>query len=123
MVQPSSDFSHEKFEQDQLELLRGSFLGGWHTDDGSTRPFISGVSFDAVDLRGTFPDSSIVALFHASDYPGIQFGRRWKLYDEQGKPEDLDYIDVHLMEDIESANGGLPPPGQCRPDSDGVVWF
>lgn len=123
MMQLSAGFNSDQFEQVQLERLRESLLGGWHGDDGSAEPFIPGVSFDAVELQGEFPDRSMVALFRASDYPGVRFGRRWRLYDELGNPKDLDFVHIHLMEDIESATAGLPPLDQCIPDSDGVVWF
>lgn len=81
------------------------------------------MTFNAIDLRGDFPDRVIVALFHAADRPGIQFGRRWGLYDELGNPIDHEYADIGLMEDVMSSGGGLPPAGQCVPDAGGVVWF
>jgi hypothetical protein len=125
MPQPQlpAGFDVDRFEQSQLDRLRESFLGGWHTEDGDMRPFIEGVSFDTVELRGHFPGRQIVALFHAQDRPGIQFGRHWWLYDELGNPVEHEYADIGLMEDIESAGGGLPAPASCLPDSDGVVWF
>ena len=64
-----------------------------------------------------------MALFHAVDRPGIQFGRRWRLYDELGNPVDHEYADIHLMEDVESAGGGLPPADGCVTDEAGVAWF
>jgi hypothetical protein len=112
-----------QFEQDQLDRLRGSFLGGWRTSEGGTRPFIKDVTFDAVELRDEFPDAVIVALFHAADRPGIRFGRRWRLYDELGNPVDHQYADIHLMEDVESSGGGLPPADSCVTDETGVTWF
>jgi len=125
MPQPQlpAGFDADRFEQSQLDQLRGSFLDGWHAEDGDVKPFIEGVSFDTVVLRGDFPDRQIVALFRAHDRPGIQFGRRWRLYDELGNPVEHEYADIGLMEDIESAGGGLPAPGSCVPDADGVVWF
>jgi hypothetical protein len=113
----------QQFEHDQLDRLRGGFLGGWRTSEGGTRPFIKGVTFDVVELRNEFPDAVIVALFHAADRPGIQFGRRWRLYDELGNPVDRKYADVYLMEDVESSGGGLPPNDSCVPDETGVTWF
>ena len=112
-----------QFEHDQLDGLRVAFLGGWRTSEGGTRPFIAGVTFDVVELRGEFPDAVVVALFHAVDRPGIQFGRRWRLYDELGNPVDHQYADMHLMEDVESAGGGLPPVDSCVTDEAGVSWF
>jgi hypothetical protein len=113
----------QQFERDQLDRLRGAFLGGWRTSQGGTRPFIAGVTFDVIELRGQFPEGVIVALFHAADRPGIQFGRRWRLYDELGNPVDHKYADIHLMEDVESSGGGLPPDGSCVTDETGVAWF
>ena len=81
------------------------------------------MTFGVIELRGEFPDRAVVALFRAGDRPGIQFGRRWRLYDELGNPVDHQYADIHLMEDIESSGGGLPPAGDCVPDAAGVVWF
>jgi hypothetical protein len=112
-----------QFEHDQLDGLRGAFLGGWGTPEGGMRPFIEGVTFDVIEVRGEFPDRVMVALFHAMDRPGIQFGRQWGLYDELGNPVDYGYADIGLMEDVESAGGGLPPAGRCIPDEAGVVWF
>ncbi len=116
-------FDSDQFEQAQLDRLRGAFLEGWLTSEGGTRPFIGGVTFGVIELRGEFPDRAVVALFRAGDRPGIQFGRRWRLYDELGNPVDHQYADIHLMEDIESSGGGLPPAGDCVPDAGGVVWF
>ena len=116
-------FDAAGFEQSQLGHLRGAFLGGWRAEDGAVTPFIEGVSFDTVELRGEFPDRQIVALFHAQDRPGIQFGRRWQLYDELGNPIEYEFGEIGLMEDIESVSGGLPPPASCLPDAHGVVWF
>ena len=111
----------DQFENAQLAALRASFQGGWTDEDGTEYPFIDGIDFDSIELRGGFPDSHIVARFRALPRPGISFARRWNLYDELGNTQDLEYADIHLMEDIES--GGLPPAEACQPDGDGVVWF
>ena len=113
----------QQFEHDHLDRLRAAFLGGWRSSEGETKPFIEGVTFDSVELRGEFPGRVIVALFHAVDRPGIQFGRRWRLYDELGNPIDHQYADIHLMEDVKSAGGGLPPIDGCVTDEAGVSWF
>ena len=112
----------QQFEHDQLDALRAAFLGGWHTSVGGTKPFIEGVTFDSIELRGEFPDRVIVALFHAADRPGIQFGRRWRLYDELGNPVDHEYADIYLMENVKSAGSGLPPAERCVTDETGVAW-
>ena len=111
----------DEFEAAQLAALRAGFGGGWTGEDGTEYPFIDGIDFDSVELRGRFPDSHIVARFRARARPGIAFARRWNLYDELGNTQDLEYADIHLMEDVES--DGLPPAEACQPDGDGVVWF
>jgi hypothetical protein len=112
----------QQFEHDQLDRLRAAFLGGWRTSEGSTEPFIEGVTFDSIDLRGEFPDAVIVALFHAADRPGIQFGRRWRLYDELGNPVDHEHADIYLMEKVQSAGSALPPADSFVTDETGVAW-
>lgn len=69
------------------------------------------------------PGHHIVALFQAEDGPGVLFGRRWDLYVELGNPVDHEYADIGLMEDVQSACGGLPAPDSCVPDANEVVWF
>jgi hypothetical protein len=116
-------FDSQQFEHDQLDRLRGAFLGGWQTSEGDTEPFIEGVTFDSIELRGQFPEAVIVALFHAADRPGVQFGRRWRIYDELGNPVDHEYAGIYLMEDVKSAGSGLPPVDSCVTDEAGVAWF
>jgi len=110
-------------EREQLEFFQSALFGGWTVEESVTRPFITGVTFDSVQLREAFPDSQIVAPFHSDDRPGIQFGRRWRIYDELGNLSDLQYAEIHLLEDVESGSGGLPSMDRCQPDEAGVVWF
>jgi hypothetical protein len=119
--EPPPGLDVRQFEQTQLERLSAELLGGWTDSDGQQLPLIRGVSFDALELRGAFPGTEVVALFHGASRPGIQFGRRLGLYDELGNPVDHDHAGIFLMEDVES--GGLPPPARCVPDAGGVVWF
>jgi hypothetical protein len=125
------DLDPVRFEQAQLDHFRRWFLGGPpdHPErndpdqPAGAEPFIDGVSFDAVELRGEFPDCEVVATFQAADRPGIRFARRWRLYDELGNPCDHEYARVYLEEDILAGSGGLPPLDRCVPDVDGLVWF
>ncbi len=141
------DVDPERFEQDQLDQFRLSFLGGPQDRPGDEdrtspvgrpdrpgemeepdqsaerEPFIAGVFFDSVELRGEFPDREVVATFRASDRPGIRFARRWRLYDELGNPCEHEYAGVYLEEDILAGDGGLPSLERCVPDADGLVWF
>lgn len=102
--------------------LRASFRGGWEDEDGNRRPYIHGVTFEAIDLEGTFPEAAVVATFRHADRPRIRFGRRFPLYDELGNPVGGDdYWDIELMEDVET--GRLPPDAACVADGDGIVWM
>jgi hypothetical protein len=119
-----SGLDRDRYEAVQCDSLREAFFGGWVAEDGAQRPYIDGVTFESVEIRGSFPDTVIVALFRSEDRPGIRFGRCWRLYDELGNPEDesLEYADVGLMEDVESGDG-LPQTDACAPDAEGIVWF
>jgi hypothetical protein len=119
---PPPGLDPDQFDRDSLAALAGSLLGGWIAGDGSSRPLVEGVAIGPVELRGTFPDSAVVAMFRTADRPGIQFGRRWPLYDELGNPLDPGYAAIYLMEDVQSGDG-LPPAARCQPDSAGVAWF
>ncbi len=121
-VPPGLDL--DRYEAEQRDSLREVFVGGWVAEDGSRRPYIDGVTFESFELRGSFPDTVIVALFRSENRPGIRFGRRWRLYDELGnlEGESLEYADVGLMEDVESGDG-LPMTDACTADAEGIVWF
>ena len=121
---PPPGLDLDRYEAEQRDSLREVFVGGWVAEDGSRRPYIDGVTFESVELRGSFPDTVIVALFRSENRPGIRFGRRWRLYDELGNPEgeSLEYADVGLMEDVESGDG-LPMTDACTADAEGIVWF
>jgi hypothetical protein len=119
---PPPGFDPDQFDQDTLAALAGALLGGWGDETGSSQPLIEGVTIGPVELHGIFPDSKVVAMFRAANRPGIQFARRWVLYDELGNPVDPGYAAIYLMEDVKSGYG-LPAPADCQPDSAGVVWF
>ena len=70
---PPPGLDLEAHEQRQLHPLRQSLLGTWTGEDGDTRPFIDGVTFDSVRLEDAFPSSAVVALFHAVSHHGVQF--------------------------------------------------
>lgn len=86
-------------------------------------PYIRGVAFEEVRLDGEFPDTELVLLFRSQSHPGVLFGRRRRLWEEDGSPIAMVniLIGIHLQEDIESGEPGLPP----RPDVDasGIAWF
>ena len=112
------------YETGVRDDLRAAFFGGWtSSDDGRVVPYITGVTFESVEVHGEFPDTQVVALFRSEDRPGVRFARRWTLYDEAGNPEDerMEYADVGLMEDVDT--GCLPPVADCVPDAEGIVWL
>ncbi|MEX1008144.1 MAG: hypothetical protein WD271_09920 [Acidimicrobiia bacterium] len=120
---PPTGVDLDQFEQQELEGMRASLLGGWRDQSGKTQPFLEGVEFERIELRGRFPDTQVVSTFRAADRPGILFARRWNLYDELGNTSNLEYADIHLMEDVKAVGRGFPPLDECEPDVDGVVWF
>ena len=85
-VTPPPGANLEAHERAFLDRLRDEIFGGWTTPQGEQRPFIDGVTFEVVERRGTFPDTEIVALFHADERPDTTFGRAWPCYDELGNP-------------------------------------
>jgi hypothetical protein len=110
-------------EEAELVKIRDSLLQGWVDNEGRSSPFIEGVRFESVELQDSFPRTAVIGLFQSDHHAGVLFGRRWALYDELGNPCELTYRDIHLMEDIESGAGGLPPLEDCIADEAGVVWF
>jgi hypothetical protein len=110
-------------ESDQLDSLRSGLLEGWRAEDGSVLPFIEGVSFDAVELRGEFPNTEVVALFCSDGHPGVRFGRRWRLSDDLGDVASTEYAGIGLMEDVLAEGHGMPSLEDCIPDEEGTVWF
>jgi hypothetical protein len=119
--QPPADLDMREFERSQFDRFRSEMRSVHVDEQGRITPLIEGVSMDAVELRGTFPDSQLVALFHSADRPAVQFGRRSSLYDELGNPVWHQWADIYLEEDI--TTGGLPPLGECVPDAAGIVWI
>jgi hypothetical protein len=84
---------------------------------------VEGVTFDRVFVDGTFPDAELIVHFRSRHRRGITFGRRWRLFDDYGVPQHLDYVTIEMEEDVVAAGHGLPPISRCQPDDQGVVWF
>ena len=122
-AQPPEDVDLSLYESRSFERLRSGLVGGWQGDDGTTHPLIDGITFESVDLMGTFPETHVIASFKSEDRPGITFARKWLLYDELGNPVDHEYAEIYLMEDVEAMGYGLPPMSECVPGPDGLVWF
>jgi len=109
------------------DRLAAEVTGGWIRRDPETgredrRPFIRGVEFKAVRLDGVFPQTRLVLLFRAESHPGVLFGRRRRIWEDDGALSDvIDCVGINLMEDIEACGYGLPSDPVA--DEAGVVWF
>lgn len=114
-------------EEQTRDRIAAAFFRGWLGTDPESgrkvqRPYIRGVTFEDVRLEGEFPETRVVALFRSEDHPGVLFGRRRRVWDDDGSYSDvITVMDVNLMEDIEACGYGLPANPQ--PDESGVVWF
>ncbi len=85
-------------------------------------PYIRGVALEEVRLDGEFPNTQLVLPFRAQSHPGVLFGRR-RLWKEDGSPVEMVdiLIGIHLREDIESGEPGLPSHPEV--DATGIAWF
>jgi hypothetical protein len=115
-------------EEQVCDRLARSLFGGWIATDPETGaetrlPYIHGIEFEDVRLEGQFPDTEVVALFRSVDHPGVRFGRRRRIWDNNGAflIGLIDVMDVNLMEDVEACGYGLPQ--HPEPDDSGIAWF
>lgn len=124
---PPPKINATEVEREELERVRGAFFGGWVATDQETgettnHPYIRGVEFEEVRLEGEFPNTEIVAYFRSKDHPGTVFGRRCRIWTDDGMWDDpASVMDMNLMEDIEACGYGLP--ANPEPGPDGIVWF
>lgn len=81
---------------------------GGHTLDG--RDVVEG------RLLGQWPDARLEWTFGHTSRPGLVLRRRVELFDEVGRKTYPEYVDVGLMEDLDTDR--IPPAGQAR---DGVL--
>ncbi|PFG98896.1 hypothetical protein A8924_6422 [Saccharopolyspora erythraea NRRL 2338] len=68
------------------------------------------------EIEGEWPDLRVRLAFRHPHLPGGWLRRRWRVFDEVGRPTSETHADVHLMEDLET--GQLPPPEEAV---DGVL--
>lgn len=69
-----------------------------------------------VALVGRWPDTAVEVTFGHHLFPGGRLRRRVALFDELGRPADVEYSDIGLMEDLDTAD--LPPVSEAV---DGVL--
>ena len=64
-------------------------------------PYGRGVSFEEVRLDGEFPDTQLVILLRAESHPGVLFGRRRRLWEQDGSRVEMAdiLIGIHLQEE------------------------
>ncbi len=88
-------------------------LDAWWTDEtGSVGPLSSGLSDPRVEVVGDWPATALHITFRWAQRPGVRLRRVVALYDELGRPQEPEYADVHLMEDLDTGNvPSAPAPG------------
>ncbi|WP_300009414.1 hypothetical protein [Pseudonocardia sp.] len=84
----------------------------WRGTDGDPgSPLAAGLSGARAELVGSWPDQAVQVTFRHPWYPAGLLRRRLTLFDELGRPLDLEYCDIHLMEDLDTRD--LPPPSEA----------
>jgi hypothetical protein len=83
---------------------------------------LESVVFEDVRLEGTFPNTEVVILFRTSYRPEVRFGRRERIWSDDGvyETEGSAVILTNLEESI-IFKPGLP--FDAEPDLSGVVWI
>jgi hypothetical protein len=95
-----------------VSALREEFAGlgepsiMWSADTDTTRRVRSDYRSVQVDVEGTWPDTEVIVSFEHTDVPFLRLRRRYRVFDETGRPLDWEYVTVHLEEDI--ATGDVP---------------
>ena len=123
---PPGPIDAGEMERKALDEVTAEVNGGWVRTDPETgakdqRPLIRGVTFEEVRLEGSFPDTAVVALFRSESHPGVLFGRRRRIWADDGAWEGADYLGINLMEDVEACGHGLPRDPSM--DESGIAWF
>jgi hypothetical protein len=123
---PPGPIDAEEMEGRAREQVAAAVHGGWIQTDPATGkqrtlPFIRGVTFEEVRLEGRFPETTIVVVFRAETHPGVLFGRRRRLWADDGAWDDQGVFADNLMEDIEACRYGLPVDPVI--DRSGIAWF
>jgi hypothetical protein len=84
------------------------------TDAWSRRP--SDYRNVAVVTEGTWPHTEVVVSFEHRSVRDLRLRRRYRVFDDSGRPIEHEYVTVYLEEDI--ATGDIPPRTEAR---DGVL--
>jgi hypothetical protein len=95
-----------------VDRLRAQFLSLdervilWTRDHPEPRSAPSDHRNVEVVTDGSWPDTEIVVSFEHTAVPFLRLRRRYRVFDETGRPIDWTYVTVHLEEDVLTA---LPP--------------
>ncbi|MGL3199725.1 MULTISPECIES: hypothetical protein [Curtobacterium] len=80
---------------------------GWSRGVDGARRFRSDYREVRVQVEGEWPDTEVVASFEHAAVPFLRLRRRYRVFDDTGRPVDHGYVTVYLEEDI--ATGHIPP--------------
>ncbi|GAA2779632.1 hypothetical protein [Saccharopolyspora taberi] len=69
--------------------------------------YLRGVADARSEIDGRWPDLGVRLTFRHPYFPGGWLSRRWRVFDEIGRPVSHEYASVHLMEDLDTHH--LPP--------------
>ncbi|MDN5765187.1 MAG: hypothetical protein L0H96_13030 [Humibacillus sp.] len=85
----------------------------WHSNEtGAITPLATGMHDAHATLHGSWPDRTLQVTIRHPRYPDGVIRRTIQLYDELGRPADLEYADVLLMEDLDT--NYIPPVEEAR---------
>ncbi len=94
----------------------GDLQAYWTHADGNVTPLAEGMTDALVAVAGSWPDTVLEFSCRHPSRPGLLLRRRVPLFDELGRPTELPYSAIHLMEAL--ATGRLPPVDDA---DDGIV--
>jgi hypothetical protein len=90
-------------EQKRAALAQFSGLGRHRqAEDGPATALAERLPDLAVTIVGEWPDIRLEVIFAHRSRPGLRLCRRVALFDELGRPRDLGYAVIHLLEDLDT---------------------
>ncbi|MFJ4296898.1 hypothetical protein [Curtobacterium sp. NPDC089689] len=89
---------------------------GWSRGADGPRRIRSDYRDVRVEVEGAFPDTEVVVSFEHTAVPFLRLRRRYRVFDDTGRPVDHGYVTVYLEEEV--ATGHIPPRSAA---ADGVL--
>lgn len=80
---------------------------GWSRGVDGPRRLRSDYRDVRVEVEGEWPDTEVVVSFEHTAVPFLRLRRRYRVFDDTGRPVDHGYVTVYLEEEI--ATGDVPP--------------